>query len=75
MRRTLDIAGTSTWTHGSNSYSLAVTTAPALHYNASCTVAPRFDAGTLAMTVTKNGVTSNVTIQFTACGQFTVTRS
>jgi hypothetical protein len=73
---TLAINGTSTWTHGTNSYSLSVaTSSPGLHYNASCSVAPRCDSGTLTATVTKNGVTTTVTITFTACGQYTVTRS
>jgi len=70
-----NIAGSSTWTSGLLSYSLAVTTNPQLHYNASCTVEPGFDSGTLAAAVTKNSATTNVTIQFTACGQYTVTRS
>jgi len=69
------ISGSSTWTSGTNSYSLAVTTNPALHFNASCTVEPRFDSGTLTAVVTKNGTTTNVMVQFTACGQYTVTRS
>ncbi len=70
-----NITGSSTWTSGLLSYSLAVTTNPQLHHNADCTVEPRFDSGTLAAVVTKNGATTNVTIQFTACGQYTVTRS
>ena len=72
---TLSIDGTSTWTHGTNSYSLTVSTDPLLHYNASCTARPKFDAGTLKTTVTRNSTTSTVTIAFTACGQYTVTRS
>jgi len=72
---TLTINGSSTYTSGTNNYSLSVSTSPPLHHNASCTVEPRFDAGTLTASVTKNGTTSNVTIQFTACGQYTVTRS
>jgi len=72
---TLSIDGTSTWTRGTNSYSLTVLTDPVLHHNASCTVRPKFDSGTLQTTVTRNGNTSHVTIQFTACGQYTVTRS
>jgi len=70
-----NLTGTSTWTSGSRTYSLSVTTNPQLHFNADCTVEPRLDAGTLAAVVMKNGVTTNVTIQFTACGQYTVTRS
>src|SRR5205807_175073 len=69
---TLSIDGTSTSTHGTNSYSRTVSTDPLLHYNASCTVRPKFDAGTIKTTVTRNGTTSNVTIAFTACGQYTV---
>jgi hypothetical protein len=73
------VTGNSTWTHGARSYSLAVTTNPALHFNAACTVAPRFDAGTVAAVATRQNAsgstTINITIQFTACGQYTVTRS
>jgi hypothetical protein len=69
------IGGTSSWTRGSNTYSLTVTTSPSLHYNATCTVAPRFDSGTLTAVVVRGGRTSNVSIQFTACGVYTVTRS
>jgi hypothetical protein len=69
------ISGTSSWTRGPNTYSLTVTTSPALHHNASCTVAPRFDAGTLVTVVVRGSRTTTVSIQFTACGQYTVTRS
>jgi hypothetical protein len=72
---TWTIGGTSSWTRGANTYSLTVTTNPALHYNASCTVAPRFDAGTLVSVVVRGARTTTVRIQFTACGQRTVTRS
>jgi len=72
---TLSIDGTSTWTRGTNTYSLAVSTDPVLHFNAACTVRPKFDAGTLHVTVTRGSTASNVTIAFTACGQYTVTRS
>ncbi|HYK82284.1 MAG TPA: hypothetical protein VEU55_04005 [Gemmatimonadales bacterium] len=71
----LDINGTASWTHGTNTYSLSVTTGPPLHYNSSCTVRPPFDSGKLTLVVTRNSTTSTVTIVFTACGQFTVTRS
>lgn len=70
-----NLTGTSTWTSGAVSYSLAVTTSPQLHFNATCTVEPRLDSGTLMAVVTKNSIATNVTIQFTACGQYTVTRS
>jgi hypothetical protein len=68
------IGGTSSWTRGPNTYSLTVTTSPSLHYNASCTAAPRYDSGTLVAVVERGGRTARVSIQFTACGQFTVTR-
>ncbi|HKW40232.1 MAG TPA: hypothetical protein VJN39_03190 [Gemmatimonadales bacterium] len=71
----LSVGGSSTWTSGANSYSLAVTTSAPLHFNASCTVEPRFDSGTITVVVTKGTVSTTVTIQFTACGQYTVTRS
>jgi len=72
---TWSINGTSSWTRGQRSYSLTVTTNPALHYNASCTAAPRFDAGKLTAVVVRNGQTVTVTIEFTACGVYTVSRS
>jgi len=70
-----NITGTSTWTRGSNTWDFSVTTNPQLHYNATCSVAPRFDSGTMTVVVTRGTLTSTVTIQFTACGQYTVTRS
>jgi len=72
---TWNIAGTSTWTRGDKTYSLSVTTNPPLHYNADCTVAPKFDAGTITAVVTRSSGTTTITVQFTACGQYTVTRS
>jgi len=72
---TLAVSGTSTWTSGSNSYSLSINTDSPLHYNATCTVGPRFDTGTVTAKVTKNGVTTTVTVTFTACGEYTVKRS
>lgn len=72
---TLSINGTSIWTRNTNTYSLTVVTNPVLHYDATCTVRPKFNSGTVHVTVVRNGTTSNVTIQFTACGQYTVTRT
>jgi hypothetical protein len=72
---TLDVNGTAMFTRDTNSFALTVSTSPVLHYNATCTVRPKFDAGTFKAVVTKNGATSTVTIAFTACGTFTVTRS
>jgi hypothetical protein len=72
---TLSLAGNSTWTRGPNTWNLIASTTTPLHFNPSCTVRPMFDAGTLKFVATRNGATTNVTIQFTACGQYTVTRS
>ena len=73
---TLSIDGTSTISrNGSTIFDLEVSTPTDLHYNATCTDRPRFDQGTLIAAVTRGGTTSTVTIQFTACGQYTVTKS
>lgn len=69
------VNGTSSWTRGQSSYSLTVTTNPPLHYNATCTVAPRFDAGKITAVVVRGSKTMTVSIAFTACGVYTVTRS
>jgi len=69
------VNGTSSWTRAHSSYSLTVTTNPPLHYNASCTAAPRFDAGKITAVVMRASQSMTVTIEFTACGVFTVTRS
>ena len=71
---TLNITGTSEWTDGTDNASLAVT-ATGLHFNASCTIEPRFDAGTTVVVHTRNSESTTVTIEHTACGQYTVTRS
>lgn len=71
----LTVTGTSTWTRGPNTWHIDATTPAPLHYNASCTVRPKFDSGTFKAVVTRNSLTTNVMIQFTACGQYTVTRS
>lgn len=71
---TLNLAGTSEWSGGQRNASLAVT-GTNLHFDASCTVEPRFDSGTVVVVHTRNGETTTVTIEHTACGQYTVTRS
>jgi hypothetical protein len=71
----LNIAGTSQWSRGSDeSFALTITTS-GLHFNASCTIAPRFDAGSSSLVITRHGETVNVLVQHTACGQYTVTRT
>jgi len=68
--------GNSTWVrNGTATYAIDLTTTTPLHYNTSCTVAPRFDAGMIVATVTRNGVTATVTIEHPACGQTLVTRT
>ena len=70
------ITGTSTWTKGNGgTLDIAISTPVALHHDPACQLEPRFTSGTLQAVVTRNGDSSTVTIQFTACGQFTVTRS
>ena len=72
---TLNIAGSSEWTRGADEAFSITVTSSGLHYDASCTVAPKFDAGTVTAVVTRGGQVTNVVIQHTACGQYTVTRS
>lgn len=72
---TWTVSGNSTWTHRSLTYSLALTTPTPLHFNPTCTDEPRFDAGVTRIVVSRDGTTSTVTIQFTGCGQYTVTRT
>lgn len=72
---TLNIAGSSEWSRGANEAFSITVTSSGLHFNASCTVAPRFDAGTVTAVVTRGGQVTNVVIQHTACGQYTVTRT
>jgi len=71
---TWDIGGTSGWQRGDRTWSASVTTNPALHYNPGCTDAPRFDAGTLTLVVTRGGNTTTVTIDYSACGEYVVRR-
>jgi len=72
---TWTINGTSTFTHGDRTFSLAVTTSTPLHFNSTCKMAPRFDAGALTVEVMKNDSTSTLNITFAACGDVQVTRS
>ena len=72
---TLTITGTSTFTHGDRSFALDISTPTPLHFNAACDDRPKFDSGTLVAVVTRNGTTSTITITFTACGEFTLTKT
>jgi len=73
---TLTINGSSTLTlNDSTVFSLQVSTPVTLHRDATCTDRPQFNTGTVMAVVTKKGFTATITVQFTACGQFTVTRS
>jgi hypothetical protein len=71
---TWDVDGTSAWTKGDRSWSLTVNTSVPLHFDPACEFRPRFDDGTVEIVATRGGQTSTVTIEFTACGQYTVTR-
>lgn len=67
--------GLGTWTADGRSWSVATTTTVPLVFDPSCTVAPPFTGGTLNLVVTRNGEVTDVQIDFTACGQYTVTRT
>ena len=68
--------GNSTWVRNeSATFNVTIQTTTALHFNADCTVAPRFDAGVIVAQVTRNGETTTVTIEHTECGQKIITRS
>ena len=68
--------GNSTWVrNAAATFEVEVETTTPLHFNADCTVAPRFDAGVIVVQVTRNGHATTVTIEHTACGQKIVTRS
>jgi len=73
---TLTVNGSSTVTfNDSTIFAVDVTTPTTLHRDATCTQRPQFDAGKVVAVVTRHGVTATITIVFTACGQFTVTKS
>jgi len=68
--------GNATWIRNViNTYSVQVATTTPLHYNVDCTLRPRFDAGVIEATVTRNGQTTLVTIEHPACGTTIITRS
>lgn len=67
--------GTSAWTAGARSWSVATTTSEPLQYDPACTVTPRLTDGTLDLVVTRGGEVVNVQIVFLNCGQYQVTRT
>jgi hypothetical protein len=69
------VAGTSTWTDANRSWSVVTSTPVPMHFDPSCTLTPRLDAGQVQLVATRNGLTTTVTIDFTACGQYTVTKT
>lgn len=71
----LSIDGNSTWTRGANTWTIVASTPVPLHFDPTCAVRPRFDAGTFQAVVTRKALTTNLTIEFTACGTYTVSRS
>ncbi len=63
------VAGTVGWTRGSESFDLTVTTATALHYDASCdATGQRFDDGELRVAGTFDETPGYVRITWTDCG-------
>lgn len=69
------VNGTSTWSTANRSWSIVVSTPEAMHFDPSCTVAPRLTDGTLDLVVTRNGEVTNVEVTFINCGVYQVTRS
>ena len=70
---TLD--GTSEWERGGRTWSVVTTTTDPLVFDPACAVPPRLTGGSLHLVVTRDGVVTDVDIVFTACGQYTVTRT
>lgn len=71
----ITLNGTGGWTTLGRTWGVATTTVTPLAFDPACTVAPRLTAGELALVVTRNAEVTNVSIVFTACGQYTVTRT
>jgi len=70
---TLD--GTSQWDRGGAAWSVVTTTTDPLVFDPACAVPPMITGGSLHLVVTRNGGVTNIDIAFTACGQYTVTRT
>ncbi|HXI21061.1 MAG TPA: hypothetical protein VNH46_08255 [Gemmatimonadales bacterium] len=71
----LTVNGTGSWATAGRTWSVQTTTVQPLHYDPTCLVTPRFTSGTVDLVVTRNGVTTDVEIVFSACGQYSVTKT
>ncbi len=71
----ITVNGTGNWSTLNRTWAVQVSTVTPLAYDPTCTVTPRFTAGEIAVVVSRNGEVTNVDIVFTACGQYTVTRT
>lgn len=69
------VNGTGSWATGNRSWTVETQTTTPMHYDPTCNVAPRLDGGEVYLIVTRNTQSVGVTITFTACGQYTVTRT
>jgi hypothetical protein len=67
------VSGTGTWTTLGQTWSVVTSTGVPLLYDPTCLVAPRFTDGILNLVVTRNTQVTDVVIEFTSCGQYTVT--
>ncbi|HTS86901.1 MAG TPA: hypothetical protein VMG41_00285 [Gemmatimonadales bacterium] len=72
---TRNITGTSQWTWRNTTWDFSVTTNPPLHRQDACTTVPLFDSGTMTVVATRPSETTTITITFTGCGTYTVSRS
>jgi hypothetical protein len=64
----LTVNGAMTWTRGTESHELAVTTVTPLHHDATCTARPKFTSGELVVTKTGPNGTVTIDIVFNGCG-------
>jgi len=72
---TWTLGGASQWDHGLRNWSVVTTTTAPLIYDPTCDVPPRITSGSLHLMVTRDQGVTDVDITFTACGQYTVTRT
>ncbi len=64
----LTVNGEMTWTRGTESHELSVTTVTPLHHDATCMSHPKFTSGELVVTKTGPNGTVTVHIVFNGCG-------